>query len=99
MIYIAIDNNKIMTKKIKNIKENIAKLPSKDGNYNLFNRAGEVVYTGQGSIKNRISDHKRAIDKHFAHFTYNLEPSAKRRNEIEEIRLKRYKPPLNKQKK
>lgn len=89
----------IMTKKIKKTKENIANLPSKEGNYNLFNREGKIVYTGQGVITERISEHKRNDDKHFTAFTYNLEPSAKKRKEIEKKRIKRYKPPLNKQEK
>ena len=88
-----------MTKKIKKTKENISDLPSKDGNYNIFNRKGEMVYTGEGNIKNRISAHKRDDDKHFTDLTYNLEPSAKKRKEVEEKRIKRYKPPLNKKKK
>lgn len=88
-----------MTKKIKKTKENISDLPSKDGNYNIFNRKGEMVYTGEGNIKNRISAHKRDDDKHFTDFTYNLEPSAKKRKEIEEKRIKRYKTPLNKKEK
>ena len=88
-----------MTKKIKKTNENISNLPSKDGNYNLFNIKGEMAYTGEGNIKERISAHKRDDDKHFTDFTYNLEPSAKKRKEIEEKRIKRYNPPLNKQKK
>ncbi|MBA7528928.1 hypothetical protein ES705_21120 [subsurface metagenome] len=32
----------------------------------------------------------------FTSFIYNLEPSAKKRKEIKEKRIKRYKPPLNK---
>ena len=88
-----------MTKKIKKTKENISNLPSKDGNYNIFNRKGEIVYTGEGNIKERISAHKRNDDKQFTDFTYNLEPSVKKRKEIEEKRIKKNKPPLNKQKK
>ncbi len=88
-----------MTRKIKKTKENISKLPSRDGNYNIFNTKGKVVYTGEGNISERISAHKRDDDKHFTHFTYNLEPSAKKRKEIQENRIKKYKPPLNKQKK
>jgi len=88
-----------MTKKIKKAKENLSNLPSKDGNYNLFNRKGEMVYTGQGNIKDRISTHSNEPDKPFTSFTYNLEPSARKRKQTEEQRIKRYKPPLNKQKK
>ena len=88
-----------MAKKLKKTKENISNLPSKDGNYNLFNRKGELMYTGKGNIKNRISAHKRDDDKHFTDFTYNLEPSSKKRKETEEKRINRNKPPLNKQKK
>ena len=88
-----------MTKKIKKTKENIANLPSKDGNYNIFNRKGEITYTGEGNIKERISAHKRDEDKHFTDFTYTLEPSTKKRKEIQVKRIKRYKPPKNKQKK
>lgn len=89
----------IMTKKIKKTKESISILPSKDGNYNLFNRRGDIVYTGQGNIKNRISTHSNEPDMPFTSFTYNLEPSARKREQIEEQRIKRHKPPLNKQKK
>lgn len=88
-----------MTKKIKKTKENVSNLPSKDGNYNLFNRKGEMTYTGEGNIEERISAHKRDEDKPFTTFTYTLEPSAKKRKEIQEKRIKRYKPPQNKQKK
>ena len=88
-----------MTKKIKKTNENISNLPSKDGNYNIFNRKGDMMYTGEGNIKERISTHKRDEDKHFTEFTYNLEPSAKKRKEIQEKRIKKHKPPLNKQKK
>ena len=88
-----------MGKKIKKTKENISNLPSKDGNYNLFNRKGDIVYTGQGNIKDRIYTHSNDPDMPFTSYTYNLEPSARKRNEIEEQRIKRYKPPLNKQKK
>ncbi len=88
-----------MTKKIEKTNENISNLPSEDGNYNLFNIKGDVVYTGEGNIKDRISAHKRDDDKHFTAFTYTLEPSAKKRKEIEEKRIKRYKPPLNKKRK
>ena len=88
-----------MTKKINKKKENLSNLPSKDGNYNLFNRKGEMVYTGQGNIKDRISTHSNEPDKPFTSFTYNLEPSARKRQQTEEQRIKRYKPPLNKQKK
>jgi len=87
-----------MTKKIKT-KENISNLPSKDGNYNLLNRKGDIVYTGQGNIKDRIAANSNEPNVPFTSFTYNLEPSAKKRKEIEEKRIKRYKPPLNKQKK
>jgi len=59
-----------MTKKIKKTNENISNLPSKDGNYNLFNIKGEMAYTGEGNIKERISTHKRDDDKHFTAFTY-----------------------------
>jgi len=88
-----------MTKKIKKTKENISNLPSKDGNYNLLNRKGDIVYTGQGNIKDRIAAHSNEPNVSFTSITYNLEPSVKKRKEIEEKRIKRYKPPLNKQKK
>ena len=88
-----------MTKKIVKTKKNISNLPSKMGNYNLLNRKGEIAYTGQGNIKDRISDHNNDTNKPFTSFTYNLEPSARKREQIEEQRIKRYKPPLNKQKK
>jgi len=88
-----------MTKKNKKTNENISNLPNNDGNYNLFNRKGDVVYTGEGNIKDRISAHKRDDDKHFTDLTYNLESSPEKRKEIEEKRIKKYKPPLNKQKK
>lgn len=88
-----------MTKKTNKTKENISNLPLKDGNYNLFNRKGEVAYTGKGNIKERISAHSRDPNKPFTSFTFNLEPSTKKREQIEEKRIKRYKPSLNKQKK
>lgn len=88
-----------MGKKIKKTKENISNLPSKDGNYNLFNRKEEIVYTGQGNIKDRISTHSNDPNMPFTSYSYTLEPSARKRKEIEEKRIKRYKPRLNKQKK
>ena len=57
------------------------------------------VYTGQGNIKDRISDHFNNTKKPFISFTYNLEPSAKKREQLEEQRIKSSNPPLNKQKK
>lgn len=87
-----------MTKKITKTKKNISNIPSKMGNYNLLSRKGETVYTGQGNIKDRIADHSNDTEKPFTSFTYNLEPSARKRKQIEEQRIKRYKPPLNKQK-
>jgi excinuclease UvrABC nuclease subunit len=83
----------------KKTKENISNLPSKDGNYNLFNTKEEIVYTGQGNIKDRISAHSKNQNITFTSYTFNLESSAKKREHIEEQRIKRYKPPLNKQKK
>lgn len=88
-----------MAKKTKKTKENISNLPSKDGNYNLFNTKGNIVYTGQGNIKDRISAHSKAPNIPFTSYTFNLESSAKKREQIEEQRIKRCKPPLNKQKK
>lgn len=85
-----------MTKKIKKTKENISNLPSKDENYNLLNRKGDIVYTGQGNIKDRITAHSNEPNVPFTSFTYNPDPSAKKRKEIEEKRIKRYKPPLKK---
>ena len=85
-----------MGKKIKKTKENISNLPSKDGNYNLFNRKEEIVYTGQGNIKDRISAHSNDPNMPFTSYSYTLEPSARKRKEIEEKRIKRYKPRLNK---
>jgi len=89
----------IMAKKTKKTKENVSKLPSKDGNYNLFNTKEEIVYTGQGDIKDRISNHKNNPKIPFTSYTYTLEPSAKKREQKEENRIKRYKPRYNKQKK
>ncbi|MFX1329121.1 MAG: hypothetical protein ACFE91_13420 [Promethearchaeota archaeon] len=66
---------------------------------NFFNKKEEIVYTGQGNIKDRLSAHSNDPNIPFTSYTYNLEPSARKRKEIEEKRIKRYKPPLNKQKK
>ncbi len=88
-----------MAKKTKKTKDNISNLPSKDGNYNLFNTKEEIVYTGQGNIKDRISSHSKDPKIPFTSYTFTLEPSAKKREQIEEKRIKRDKPPLNKQKK
>ena len=88
-----------MPQKTKKTKENISNLPTEDGNYNLFNKKGEIVYTGQGNIKNRIQSHVKDPKKQFTSFTYNIEPSAKKREQTEENRIKRHKPPQNKQKK
>ena len=88
-----------MAQKTKKTKENVSNLPAKDGNYNLFNQKGEIVYTGQGNIRSRIQSHVKDPKKQFISFTYNLEPSAKKREQTEENRIKRHNPPLNKQKK
>ena len=88
-----------MPQKTKKTKENISNLPTEDGNYNLFNKKGEIVYTGQGNIKNRIQSHAKDPKQQFTSFTYNIEPLAKKRDQTEENRIKRHKPPQNKQKK
>jgi hypothetical protein len=88
-----------MTRKIKKTEENISKLPSHNGNYNLYNKKGEIIDTSQENIKQRISEHERNEDKHFTEFTHNLESSGKKRVEIEEKRIKKHDPPFNKQKK
>lgn len=88
-----------MAKKNKKTKDNLSNIPSKDGNYNLFNAKGEIVYTGQGNVRNRVSAHSKDPNIPFTSYTFKLEPSAKKRQQIEEKRLKRHKPPLNKQKK
>ncbi len=86
----------IMAKKTKGT---ISKLPSKDGNYNLFNTKGDMVYTRQGNVKERISAHSNNPKIPFTSYTFKLEPSAKKREQTEEKRIKRYKPRYNKQKK
>ena len=89
-----------MTTTYDNTKKGRSKVPHKPGAYNLKNRKGETVYTGMTSDGNtRIKQHHRDKNKHFPKFTFTETPTRKQADGIENKRLKRKKPKMNKMKK
>jgi len=84
-------------KTYKNTPKGRSKLPSKPGAYNLKNRNGKTVYTGETkNLNSRIKDHHYDKSKHFSYITITPTKSKQRAEKIEKKRLKYHKLSLTK---
>lgn len=89
-----------MAKSYKNTKKGRSKVPKKPGAYNLKNKTGKTVYTGEtNDTHRRIGEHHRDSKKHFAYATVTQTRTKAAANRIEDKRLSVKKPPQNKKKK
>lgn len=89
-----------MTKSYPNTKKGRSKVPKKPGAYNLKDRSGRTVYTGEtNDTHRRIGEHYRDSKKQFAYTTVTQTRTKAAANRLEDKRLSRRKPPQNKKKK
>lgn len=89
-----------MTKKFPNTKKGRSEVPKKPGVYNLKDRGGKTVYTGESkNVHRRIGEHHRDPKKRFASTTVTTTRTKTEANRLEDKRLSRKKPPQNKMKK
>ena len=88
-----------MVKKYPNTPKSRKKIPSSPGAYNLKNKKGKTVYTGETkNLRRRIGEHNRDKSKHFSNVTITPTPSKTKAKQVEKKRLKNKKPPENKKK-
>ena len=88
-----------MVNKYPNTPKSRKKIPSRPGAYNLKNKKGKTVYTGETkNLKRRVAEHNRDKNKRFSHVTITPTPSKTKAKQVEKKRLKSHKPPENKKK-
>ena len=88
-----------MVKKYPNTPKSRKKIPSRPGAYNLKNKKGKTVYTGETkNLRRRVAEHNRDEKKKFSYVTITPTPSKAKAKQVEKKRLKSSKPPENKKK-
>ena len=83
-------------KSYNNTPKGRSEIPAKPGAYNLRNKSGEIIYTGETeNLKRRIKEHHYDKTKHFSSITITSTKTKKQAKNIETRRLRAKKPRLN----